>query len=378
VEARRKAEICVLFYSPYYATELERPETGASELVFVASAIRRPAYFDGLLKILQVLNIDYDMADLRQTTAESLGKYRQVWAFCTDEMEGSAQQTIVDYARNGGQCIVFPYLPDRDLAQDSCTILRDAAGVSPSGKEIIESPLIDILGHADIKCANPMIVYDIQPHDEAEVVATTLKGTVCGFQKKLGKGILFHLGTWLGFDTEGHKPVYEAILDRSGAKLRNAHASHEMLTVRERFSAKGQAILFVGNYYNEDCTGQIHYTHPATDETISLPMIGGEVPWPALYGLLTPVCMPVAPGITLQHSTSDILSYSHEKGKLVFILCGDRDLAGEIAFEGAAAHQLQGATLDGIPVKPNTVGRFVVFTYSHRHHQEMVLSIVIQ
>ena len=29
VEAKRKAEVCVLFYPPYYATELERPETGA-------------------------------------------------------------------------------------------------------------------------------------------------------------------------------------------------------------------------------------------------------------------------------------------------------------------------------------------------------------
>ncbi len=26
VEAKRKAEVCVLFYPPYYATELERPE----------------------------------------------------------------------------------------------------------------------------------------------------------------------------------------------------------------------------------------------------------------------------------------------------------------------------------------------------------------
>jgi beta-galactosidase len=50
LDAKRKAEICVLFYPPYYATELERPETGASSLQFVPAAIRRPAWFDGLLK----------------------------------------------------------------------------------------------------------------------------------------------------------------------------------------------------------------------------------------------------------------------------------------------------------------------------------------
>ena len=58
VRSRRQAEICVLFYPPYYATELERPEEGASGLQFNYAAIRRPAYFDGLLKALQVLDVD--------------------------------------------------------------------------------------------------------------------------------------------------------------------------------------------------------------------------------------------------------------------------------------------------------------------------------
>ena len=47
-------------------------KTGASELHFNYAAIRSPAYFDGLLKVLQVLNIDYDMADLSKASAETL------------------------------------------------------------------------------------------------------------------------------------------------------------------------------------------------------------------------------------------------------------------------------------------------------------------
>ena len=86
VNAKRKAEVCVLFYPPYYATELERPETGHASFISMPSAIRRPAYFDGLLKVLQVLNIDYDMVDLSKSSADTLKRYKQVWAFCTDEM----------------------------------------------------------------------------------------------------------------------------------------------------------------------------------------------------------------------------------------------------------------------------------------------------
>jgi beta-galactosidase GanA len=109
VNAKRKAEVGVLFYPPYYATELERPVDGKCELQFTPSAIRRPAYFDGLLKVLQVLNIDYDMMDLSKATADALGKYKQVWAFSTDEMNAGDQQTLVDYTKAGGNCVLFPY-----------------------------------------------------------------------------------------------------------------------------------------------------------------------------------------------------------------------------------------------------------------------------
>lgn len=48
VEAKRVADVCVLFYPPYYATELERPVGEECDLQFTPSSIRRPAYFDGL------------------------------------------------------------------------------------------------------------------------------------------------------------------------------------------------------------------------------------------------------------------------------------------------------------------------------------------
>ncbi|MGB8357399.1 MAG: beta-galactosidase, partial [Bacteroidales bacterium] len=283
VYAKRRAEVCVLFYPPYYATELERPVSESCGLQFTPSAIRRPAYFDGLLKVLQILNIDYDMADLSKASAASLEKYRQVWAFSTDEMNAADQKTIVDYVSAGGNVVIFPYLPDREMSQRPCTIIRDALSVYPSGKEIIDSPLIDIFDMKDIKCANPMITYAEASLTGAEIIARTLHGSPCGFSKALGRGTVIHLGTWLGFDTEGHKPVYEAILKRSGAKLRQASASCEFINVRERFTDKNSAILFAGNCYNEEQTGKVTYTHPETSETVNLPFSQNEMLWPALY-----------------------------------------------------------------------------------------------
>jgi beta-galactosidase len=377
VEAKRKAEICILFYPPYYATELERPETGASGLVYNASAIRRPAYFDGLLKALQVLNIDYDMVDLCQTTADALRKYKQVWAFSTDEMNAGDQQALVDYVTTGGQLVIFPYLPDREMSQKPCPIIRDAFSAKPSGKEIIDSPLIDIYDLKDIKCANPQIIYDEPSLAGASVIARTIRGSACGFTKTLGRGSIIHLGTWIGFDTEGHKAVYEAILKKSDAKLRQASASNDNITVRERFTGDHAAVLFIGNYYNEEQLGKITYTHPATGEPINVPYAQDEMTWPALYGVLTPVCREVAEGIKLLHSTSDLLGVARNGGHLEITLYGDRDLAGELVLEGPEVAKIKSATIHGDPVTMVRDATRTAFIYQHQHKEHFTLSIRI-
>ena len=377
INAKRRAEVCVLFYPPYYATELERPLAGDFRLQFNPSAIRRPAYFDGLLKVLQLLNIDYDMVDLSLLTADGLSEYKQVWVFCTDEMNAREQEVIADYTKTGGNTVLFPYLPDREMSQKACTIIRDALSISPSGVDNIDSPLIDIFEFKDVKCANPQIIYSEQSLTGAEVIARTVNGNACGFIKALGKGEVIHLGTWLGFDTEGHKAVYEAILRRSTAKLRQAVCGNSYIAVRERFTEGHSGILFIGNYYNEEHSGKVTYSHPQSGEAVSIPYTQGEIMWPALYAVLTPLCLEVVDGIKILHSTSDILSVEELYGQLEITLYGDRDLAGEIVFEGGNINKLRSATLRGKTVKMVRDNNRIALIYSHKHRAEMILNIVI-
>ncbi|HOW30228.1 MAG TPA: beta-galactosidase [Bacteroidales bacterium] len=377
VEAKRKAEICILFYAPYYATELEHPETGNSQLVFNASSIRRPAYFDGLLKALQVLNIDYDMADLAKTPADKLEAYKQVWAFCTDEMNAADQQTLIDYTAAGGNLVVFPHLPDREMSQKQCTLLRDALHVEPAGLEFIDSPLIDVLGHRDIKCANPQVVYDETNLGKAMIIARTISGKACGFSKTLGKGSILHLGTWIGYDTEGHKPVYEAILQKSGAQLRKASADNERLTVRQRFTENGRAMLFVANYYNEECDGQVTYTHPTTGEAITIPYMKESFLWPALYGILTPVCLRITDAINILHSTSDILGVDVTENQVLITLYGDRDLQGELVLEGPGINKIRVTGIRNEMINILHDSNRIILNYNHQHRGEMSLNLKI-
>lgn len=377
VEAQRKSDICVLFYPPYYTTELERPEEGACNLQFLASDIRRPAYFDGLMKALQVLNIDYDMMDLSRSTAQTLLKYKQVWAFATDEMNPGDQRTIVDLARAGCDVVLFPYLPDRDMSQQPCTIIRDALSVAPAGKEIIDSPLMDVFDLEDVKCANPLITYSESSLAGADIIARTTHGTPCGFKKTIEKGSIIHLGTWIGFETERHKAVYEKILLQSEAQLRQAFTGNGFLTVRERFTDKKAGILFIGNYYNEEQKGSVSYTHPETGETLTIPYSQDDWLWPALYGVLTPLCLEIADGLKILHSTSDILGIEMKNDQLAITIHGDRDLTGEMVLEGTGTGNIRSAAIQGKPVTMIRYGERVAFIYKHEYRKDSILEIKV-
>jgi hypothetical protein len=275
----------------------------------------------------------------------------------------------------GGNAVIFPYLPDRELSQKPCTLIREALEISPSGKEIIDSPLIDIFDMKDIKCANPQFVYAENSLASDEVIARTLKGSACGFTRALGQGSVIHLGTWIGFDTEGHKMVYRTIAGRSGAKLTKASADSDYLTVRERFTEKGSAILFIANYYNEEHEGSVSYTHPSTGEKIALPYTTGRMIWPALYGVLTPVGLEVTGKLQILHCTSDILELAKSDGFLTLTLCGNRDLYGEIVFEGEGCDFIRSASVDDVPVEVIHYNNRAGIVYTHLHNLEFVLKI---
>jgi hypothetical protein len=261
------------------------------------------------------------------------------------------------------------------MSQLPCTIFRDAISIEPSGREIIDSPLIDIFDLDDIKCANPQMIYAEAAITGAEIIARTIKGSPCGFSKNLGKGSVIHLGTWLGFDTEGHKRVYEEILHKSGAKLRNASADNENITVRERFTNENSAILFIANYFNEEQSGKVWYTHPESGESIAIPYSQQEISWPALYGVLTPVCLEISEGLKILHCTSDILRVVEHDEHLEITLYGERDLAGEIVFEGLNVERIRSAAICGEPVLITHDAKRLAFIYSHPHKKEFEISI---
>jgi hypothetical protein len=99
--------------------------------------------------------------------------------------------------------------------------------------------------------------------------------------------------------------------------------------------------------------------------------------WPALYGVLTPVCLDVSDGIKILHSISDILGVEDLKEQLEITIYGDRDLDGEMVFEGPNINKIKSVTIPGETVKLVRDDKRIAITYRHKHKKEMILIIKI-
>jgi hypothetical protein len=97
--------------------------------------------------------------------------------------------------------------------------------------------------------------------------------------------------------------------------------------------------------------------------------------WPPLYATLTPICFDLTEGIKILHCTSDILGVERLDRQIRITLQGDRDLSGEIVFEGSNAIKVQSATIDGESIDLMAIKDCTVLNYSHKHNKEIILIV---
>src|ERR1019366_964297 len=64
-------------------------------------------------------------------------------------------------------------------------------------------------------------------------------------------------------------------------------------------------------------------------------------------------------------------------GHLEVTLLGDRDLAGEIVFEGPRVDRISSATISGEPARMVRDDKRITFIYRHKHREDVTLSIEI-
>jgi beta-galactosidase len=263
-----KANICAGLYKPYFNTELTTSQLLKERRIHVETLglyldpryVREEVFFNGLLRGLQTININYDVHDLETAALDELLRYTQLWVTTTESMDAVTQAALADYVKAGGHLVIYPAIPTLDNYLNPCTVLRDALQLRVTKSD---SPnKVRAFGIDDVYTAmREKQTFEVT---DEEVVATTAAGGVCGVRKRAGKGWVVALGFVFGYSTDDHLRLYEHILGLDAIERDVDVSDPDIQFVLRR--GKKHSFLFLLNYHNQRKTftamGRRHTLRP--------------------------------------------------------------------------------------------------------------------
>lgn len=247
-----KANIGVGLYKPYFYTELTTSQMLKERRLFVEKIgltidprfIREEVLFNGLLRGLQTLNVNYDINDLQTTPVNALLKYKQLWVTSTEWMDAQTQKLLVSYVKHGGHMILYPAIPVYDEYLNPCTILKDELNLQYSTSS--SNNKVDAFGIEDVfTFFHQKLIFSAEGSD---VVSTTKNGEVCGIQKSVEKGTITMLGYAFGYTADEHLQLMEKIVSADNIK-KEANVSDPDIQFVIRHGKK-YSYMFLLNYHN--------------------------------------------------------------------------------------------------------------------------------
>jgi len=251
-----KAHICAGLYTPYFNTELTTSQLLKERRLHVERLglyldpryIREEVFFNGLLRGLQTININYDIRDLEATPLDELLRYKQLWVTTTEFMDATTQSSLADLVKAGGHLVIYPAIPTLDNYLNPCTVLRDELGLritkSDSRNKVRAFGIGDV--YTTMREKQSFGVTD------EEVLATTAAGDVCGIRKRVGEGWVVALGFAFGYSTDDHLRLYEQVLGLDGVERDVDVSDPDIQFVLRR--GKKRSFLFLLNYHNRKTT----------------------------------------------------------------------------------------------------------------------------
>ncbi len=326
VNARVDSKVALLFYKPYYHTELTgHYDVEKMGLKYNPKYVRDNIFFEGIAKVLKMLNCDYDVLDLQLCRDKELSEYKQVWIVSLEYMDAGSQKLLSQYVLNGGHLVMLPCVARYDLSFNPCEILKQTFKLGEQKLVRPRTPKIEFLDVSEIPVVNPIQIFN---EPGAQPVAFLEDGSICGIIKRLGGGTALLLGTAFGYIIEEHLEAYSRILKLDDIQGQ-ATSTNNRLIVQELFGS-GYAFLFIANYYRTQESGYITYTHPVSKGEVKMPQ-GLKLTLPPLSGLLIPVNVPISGGAgRILFATSQILSAFEKGGSIYMELLGSPKSVGEV------------------------------------------------
>ncbi|MBM7553190.1 beta-galactosidase [Thalassobacillus pellis] len=299
LNARQVTNTCFAFYPDYYMTEYSNHFS--SPIIETFQRERDLNIFNGMAKGLRVNNIVFESLNIQNNGRINVEKTPTLWMFSMNWMGKEVQQKLVDYIEDGGQLILFPSIPTKDLQGMECTVLKDYLGASPKGRKTGFAKV----GELDSVQVQYMEAFDVEEgafawsEDEAkEVVA---------FEKRAGKGKAVVFGIGMDIDFDYKKEVIRQLAER--VNVRSDFSLEQEVDISIRSMTKDSYFVFLHNFDGYKKKTTVHMKNQA--------LFGGAaVTIPPKSGLMLPVNVPIKENLTLLYGTAEVFDSAESVNSL--------------------------------------------------------------
>jgi len=304
-------------YNPYYATEFLKYDD-CSWLIYA----RDRYFFDGIGRLLNLGNINFKIVDLLKKELDP-SEFEHLWVFSLSLMDEDTQKKLADYAEKGGKLVLFPELPENDLAGNKCTVLTDRLGITPAEK--VSSSHVYLNGEKESFMEGVSTIVDVKG-DFKELARVENK--ICAVSKQVGGGKFVFLGMPFAHYYDYQINMIKDIAKEELGIKENVKINPYDVVGFLRWSSE-HGFLFLMNYHQQDFT---------VDADIDIPEKGIKqthkaIAVPSRTAKVIPVNVKISDDVKIKFSTAQINAYAINGDEIELDLKGARGAEETVTVE---------------------------------------------
>lgn len=240
------------FIIDYYMTEYNTPKT--KEIYDNIKNQRDIFLFKGFLRGLIQKNYHFDSIDLYK---DNINDIPTLIVFSLEYMDDIIQKKLVNYIKNGGNLIIYPSIPDKNLKGETATILKDYIGIKN-----IERYKWNFVNGLNIDNISTPYVESYEIEDVNNLGYIENNGNKCFFEKQIDKGKVIVMGFGFEMNYDHHYEFIDKLLSKE--KIIPLSSNDDLnIHIREYKDTK---LVFINNYNDYDVISEInYYTQPLFD-----------------------------------------------------------------------------------------------------------------
>ncbi|WP_460130173.1 exo-beta-D-glucosaminidase [Thermococcus prieurii] len=136
-DAELRPKVAFGTYEPYEAIATFGLRKGLTESVNLNEYLLGER---GLLTLLAMSNVPFDVLDLEEASVEEMLSYGQLWVYSLDFMSREVQDKLVEFVARGGNLVILPMLPYLDENMKPYSALAEFLGVEVERAEARDNP----------------------------------------------------------------------------------------------------------------------------------------------------------------------------------------------------------------------------------------------